>query len=208
VKRHENDSVCRKLQATSYKLQASRGFSLIEILVAVAIFSVVMVIAVGSLLTIIDANRKARSVESVMTNLNLALESMIRNARTGRSFHCETDTIPDLASIDSPQDCSGGGELFAFEGQHGTGGDPNDQIVFRFAENRIERSLDGGVNFIPLTSPEIIIDDLTFYVVGAESGDQVQPHMVVTIKGRAGTTERTETIFNIQSQATQRVIDI
>jgi len=41
----------------------NKGFSLIEILVSIAIFSVVMVTAAGALLATIDANHKAQAIQ-------------------------------------------------------------------------------------------------------------------------------------------------
>jgi len=181
----------------------TKGFSLIEILVAVAIFSMVMLVAVGALLTMIDANRKAQSTKSVMNNLSFALESMARNARLGTDFHCETDLTP--TNVETPLDCPTGGILFAFEGQFGVPG-AGDQFVYIYNGTQIERSTDGGLNFIPVTASEVIIDDLTFYVAGSENGGQ--PRVVITIQGRAGLDERVQTTFRIQTQATQRVIDI
>jgi len=62
------------------------GFTLIEMLVAVSLFVFVMLIGVGVLLSIIDANRKARALSSVMNNLNFALESMSRNIRVEQNI--------------------------------------------------------------------------------------------------------------------------
>lgn len=185
------------------------AFSLIEIMVSVALFSVVMVISVGSLLIMIDANRKAQALQSVMNNLNFALESMVRNARVGTDFHCVPGvSITPPSDIETPRDCEEGGALFAFEGQFGTSGDSTDQIVYRVNGTQLERSTDGGGSFIAVTAPEVVIDTLTFYVRGAPRGDERQPHMVVTIQGRAGVNERSQTKFNLQGGATQRVLDL
>lgn len=64
------------------------GFTLIEIIVSMAIFSVVAVVAAGALLKIIDANKKAQSIQASITNLNFALESMTRELRVGSKYQC------------------------------------------------------------------------------------------------------------------------
>ncbi len=66
----------------------SLGFTLIEMIVALAIFSVVAVVALGALMKIISANKKAQSLMSAMTNINFALESMSREMRVGSNFYC------------------------------------------------------------------------------------------------------------------------
>jgi len=184
-----------------------RGFSLIELMVSVAVFSVVMVIAVGTLLAMINANQKAQALKSVMNNLNFALESMVRHARIGTTYHCENSSIPP-PDVATPSDCASGGVLFAFETFDGDRGDPTDQFVFRLMNNRLERSSDSGSTFNAVTAEEVHIDGLTFYVVGSASGDNLQPKMVVTIHGTAGVTPRTETKFELQAMATQRILDL
>ena len=77
----------------------NKGFTLIELMTAVSIFIVIMTVSMGSILSIFDANRKSRSLKTVMNNLNLALESMSREMRYGRSYNCGTDSDPN---------CSGG----------------------------------------------------------------------------------------------------
>ncbi len=52
----------------------SKGFTLIEIIVSVAIFTVVMLISVGAVLNAVNANRKAQSLNTIVNNLNLALK--------------------------------------------------------------------------------------------------------------------------------------
>ena len=77
-----------KKEVTSYKLQVTRGFTLIEMIVSLAIFSIVAVVALGALTKIISANKKAQSLQSAMTNLNFTLESMSREMRVGSNFRC------------------------------------------------------------------------------------------------------------------------
>ena len=44
---------------------ANSGFTLVEMIVAVALFAVVMLISVAALLSLVDANRKAQALQSV-----------------------------------------------------------------------------------------------------------------------------------------------
>src|SRR3954471_17274640 len=68
--------------------QQPQGFTLVEMIVSVAIFMFVMVIAIGSLVSIIGADRKAQSIQSVADNLQFALDDMSRSVRTGIGFSC------------------------------------------------------------------------------------------------------------------------
>jgi prepilin-type N-terminal cleavage/methylation domain-containing protein len=57
-------------------LKKEGGFTLVETLVAVGIFSVIMMVAAGSLLTIIDANAKAQAIKTSVNNVNFAVETV------------------------------------------------------------------------------------------------------------------------------------
>lgn len=193
--------------STKQKELYCKGFSLIEIMVAVSLFAVVMTISVGSLLSLIDANRKAQALNSVINNLNFALENMSRNIRVGNTYHCDTSTsVPP--NINTTQDCSNGGVLFAFEGNGGDITDSTDQVVYRFIDSRIEKSIDGGATFIAITASEVTIDDMKFYTVGTTRGDTSQPRVVMTIQGTAGVGSKTVTSFALQTTISQRVLDL
>jgi prepilin-type N-terminal cleavage/methylation domain-containing protein len=202
-KKKQNNTKRNKLSS------ADKGFSLIEMLVAVALFSGVMLIAVGALLSLIDANRKAQALSSVMNNLNFALENMSRNIRVGTTYHCESsNNVP--TDVDEVKDCSSGGQLFAFEASSGDSGDKNDQIVYRINGTKLEKSERSGLpnTFIDITAAEVSIDKFSFYVDGTSLIDGMQPRVVIVLQGSAGVNARTRTEFNLQTMVSQRVLDI
>lgn len=191
------------------KSTTNKGFSLIEMLVAVALFTSVMLIGVSALLSLMDANKKAQSLNSVMNNLNFALESMSRNMRVGTTYHCETgNTVPP--DIDQVKDCASGGKLVGFEASGGDSGDPNDQFVYRVNGTQLEMSKSSGSpgTFIAITAPEVIIDSFFFYVDGTSPSDNFQPRIVMTIQGSAGVGDKVKTKFNLQTMVSQRVLDL
>lgn len=210
---------------STYHLEPdSRGFSLVELMVSMTLFAIVMLVAVGALLSLVDANRKARALENVMNNLNIAVDGMVRSIRMGNTFNCDSTSIPDG---ETGGDCNGG-----------TGGPPGAEESFSFApfganpsvqgerwvytfvpgdsdtNGQIWRSRDGGLTEVAITSPEVDIDDVTFYVDGTVRAntvaqDTTQPKVVVVIKGTAGAgNTKTETTFYIQATAVQRVLDL
>lgn len=186
--------------------EGERGFSLVEMVVAVALFAVIMLVAVGALLSLVDANRKARTLESVMNNLNISLDSMVRAMRMGSQYNCGGTLIPN-PSVGA--DCPLGDDMFSFAPYGSDTSEQNERAVYFFQDNRLYRSLDGGGNAIPITAPEIEIDEVSFYVIGTRPGDIVQPKVVVVIKGTAGAqSAKTRTTFYIQATAVQRTLDI
>lgn len=188
-----------------------KGFTLIEMMVSVTIFAIVMMIGVGALLSLVEANRRAQAINSVMNNLNAALESMARSIRVGTTYYCQvSSTPPSPVTLSQPQGCSDG-KLLAFESATGDTTDDADQVVYRLNGAQLERSLDSGGTWVALTAPEVSIDSFSFFVVGADSlsgsGDTIQPRVLMRIRGSApvpgGTTE-----FNVQASVAQRLLDI
>lgn len=170
----------------------TKGFTLVEMIVAIFIFSIVMVVAVGALVSVIGANRKAQAVKSVMNNLNFALESMTRTIRTGTGYDCGT-----------PNCATEGSETFSLLSTNG------EDVVYTLnkQEARIERSTDGGSTFQALTAPEVTVDILTFYLDGETVGDDEQPRVLIHVKGTAGSGGRDQTEFSLQTLVAQRLLD-
>ncbi len=83
------------------------GFSLIEMIVSLGIFSIIVTTAVGALLVLISANQRLQGEQSVMTNLSFALDSMTREIRTGYNYYCD--------STYSAQATGGPGNFFSDE---------------------------------------------------------------------------------------------
>lgn len=190
---------------------AQSGFTLIEMIVATSIFTIVMLVVVGSLISLNNESRKARSIRLVTDNLSSAIDSMSRNMRMGAYYHCGcgtagTPSTPgDVNYPDGVRNCpmtdnlgNGGEQCFSFESQFGDQTLSNDQYVYRLSNHRIQRSKDGGASFIDLTAPEININDLRFFVEGTAL-DAHQPVVTVVIRGTASVTPVVATDFNVQT---------
>src|SRR3989344_6611106 len=211
----------------------SRGFTLVEMIVAVGLFAVVMLICVTALLSLVDANKKAQALQSVMNNLNVAVDGMVRSVRMGTDYHCGLAGVSASGML--PLDCANSGDIvFAFEPFHdcsaaGTicdsGGHVPPTLYWYQVDTingkpvgRLYRSADGTQSGgIAITAPEVSIENVRFFVSGscpARIGysctpDNVQPKVLVYIKGSAGTAKATiHSTFHIQATAVQRVLDI
>lgn len=177
--------------------QRSGGFTLVEMLIAISLFIVVVTISLGALLTIFDANRQAQSSKTVMDNLNFAIDDMTRVVRFGTNYHGCSDS-----NLSTPMDCPSGDDILAlnFKG---------DTVVFRLLSGTIQKSEDGGMSYVNITSPETIIQHLQFYVFGAQSSlDEVQPYVIAVIKGYVDSKPTTSSVFTVQTVMSQRKLDI
>ena len=185
-----------------------RGFTLIEIIVSVGIFAIVMTVALGALLSMNLANRRAQSVRIVIDNVNFALESMTREMRLGQNYHCGTDVTPSSSTSFAVADCAGEGSSgVAFVSSATT------QIQYRLGpivgsecDSASVCVSENGTQFFPLTSPEITVTALRFVVTGTGS-DKKQPQVIIDIAGTADGGKNIQSDFKIQSTITQRVVD-
>ena len=180
-----------------------KGFTLIEVLVSVSIFTVVMLIATGSVFTIVAANKKTHTLKSVMSNLDFAIESMAREIRVGTKYICN-----DIG------DCQSGASTFRYkanrsvDGTTWTPGGVDNQVEYSFSNGRIMKKYwSTSQPAFPITAAEITITNLTFYLTGAtQPSDGKQPKVLITIQGNAGTGD-VRSSFNIETIVTQRSID-
>ncbi|MEX0917629.1 MAG: type II secretion system protein [Candidatus Paceibacterota bacterium] len=186
------------------------GFTLVELLVSLTLFTVVVTMTMGSLLVVIDANARAQNMQEVMTNLTFALDSMTREIRTGRSYYC-INSLPGSLSESATRDCTQNTAFSFVEG--GTsltaGGDP--RVAYRLNSARIERRLGTG-SWVPITSETVTITTMQFTVTGSDTyqatGDVTPPSVVLYIEGHAGEIATTETSFQLQTTITKRILDI
>jgi len=180
-----------------------KGFTLIEMLVSVAIFTVVMTMSLSSLLIMTESDRKVQTLKSVVNNLNFALESISRTVRTGSVYHCDASVSP----ISSPRDCASGATSFSFLNAD------NEQVVYCRGSGgscssdgaSILRSVNGG-DYAPVISPEVSISVLQFYVTGAESAG-IQPKATILISGSMQVDADSSSQFNLETSVTQRLYD-
>jgi prepilin-type N-terminal cleavage/methylation domain-containing protein len=211
---------------TPYK---QSGFTLVEMIVSLAIFSIVVTVSVGALLVLVATNQQLQGEQGVMTNLSFALDSMTREIRTGNEYFCVSDpnggSLFTTGNLDQEldgdvQDCATGnpsdhrfhGLAFTEGGDSITSG--SDKILYFYdrEEKKIFRRVGNGPAE-SIVSSGIVIEEFEFFVSGtrplsaggANSTDQ--PAVTLFIKA----TEKgvsTNKPFYLQTTITQRTLDV
>ena len=203
------------LKARSLKLKASSGFTLIEMMIAFAVFAIIMVISVGSLISLIEANHKAQALKTVVNNLHFALENMSRNIRTGTNYRCSFEGDSNPVSVTQTRNCATiPGERLVFKTRDG------EYMLYELSDGAIVRSKNGDpavlltqANFIPITAPEVQVETLNFYVDGADNTQESpnntqQPRVLLVVKGWMQGKSKVVSRFDIQTLVSQRALDI
>ncbi|MFA5934475.1 MAG: prepilin-type N-terminal cleavage/methylation domain-containing protein [Candidatus Paceibacterota bacterium] len=96
-----------------------KGFTLVEMLVSIAVFMSVMVVAVGAFISIINANRKSQAMKSVVDNVTFAVDSISRSIKVGNDYRCTESTNANgnpefILGEFSVNGCSDGGNVFQY----------------------------------------------------------------------------------------------
>jgi prepilin-type N-terminal cleavage/methylation domain-containing protein len=195
------------------KQKYTPGFTLVEMLVSIAIFSIVMVVALGALLSMSVATRKAEAINSAVNNLSASIESMSRSIRTGAIYHCGSS-----GSQGNTQDCVAAPQpYFTYIGYDGRQvtyclSNPgattcNTSTTCSAGTCSVLRSINNGA-FSALTAPEVRVTNFGFYVTGSTEGDTVQPKVVLFISGTVSVTATQNSNFTIQTAVAQRIFDL
>ncbi len=197
------------------KFEDIQGFTLVEVLVALSLFTVVVTMAVGTLLVLIDANTRQQYVQSVVTNISFALDSMTRDIRTGYHYYC-INGLGDNAQAtgENTRDCPAGGDSLVIteSGDSLTRGKGSNRIAYRYnaGDKSIERRLGTTGVWQRLTAPEVKINTLDFIITGTDTlpSDESSPTVTIFIEGKAGETSEIDTSFQMQTTVTQQLLDI
>jgi prepilin-type N-terminal cleavage/methylation domain-containing protein len=189
------------------------GFTLIELLVSVAIFTIVITIAIGALLVLVDANARAQNMQAAITNVTFALDSIAREVRTGSGHYCSNTQISGSAGAATTRDCpSGASHISVIEGGESLTAVGTGRVAFRHnaTDQSVERRVGDG-SWLPITSRDVQITELAFYSEGSarsRDGDTVQPTVTIYVSGYAGELESARSSFALQTTVTKRILDI
>lgn len=191
------------------------GFTLIEAMVSIGLFSVIMIIGITAVLSVNNTYRKSRTMRSAIDNLSFVMEDMARNIRLGFDYRCiESENIL-YGEVEDPLDgidCKG----ILFEPYwNPVQSDPDDQVGYLIDGDSIFKTTNGGQSiddsnpaFLPMNSIDVRIDPVTsgFTIYGTDPLDGEQPSVLIRINGTAQ-SGKNSTNFNLQTTVSQRLLD-
>ncbi|MEK7643657.1 MAG: type II secretion system protein [Patescibacteria group bacterium] len=195
-----------------------RAFTLFEILVALALFSVVAVTGVSSLSILSSGQQKTIFAQTNQDNIRFALEALSREIRTGADYEqgpgSRCDGLLDATQTDD--------ECFSYIIQRTVAGVPitHTVILKRSINNPLEcagglscivkkDSIDGVFDteqFLPVTAPEVDIEMLRFFIAGASS-DLYQSRVTILMRGITPGVDPRQSLLVVQTTINRNSLD-
>lgn len=204
---------------------SQRGFTLIELLVTMAIFITVITVATGALFSAQAVNVRLQQTQVVLDEANLAMELIVRDARYGTAFYCDTTLPSPVLTIRKSCAYPNGGDVLVFRPAVPLVGSTNpiyDRVAYYVSNGTLYKSeypYGGSMLTSQLTSASIDVSSLTFFTSGANSksgtndfsslSDDNQPLVTIILSGVTVPLKRSTlpVSFSIQSSASARDID-
>lgn len=180
------------------RTQSKNGFTLVEIMVSVAIFAIIMTLGIGALINVTQAYRASGRQKTILDSLSFVMENISRDIRTGSLYYSGE------GSGSSPITRDGTGTSLSFEASDNRG-----YFVYTVQNGVLYRSIDGGAAQALSSVNDIVLDSGTrFTVIGSGSyanGDTFQPSVWINLQGHLVEEEDEE--FLLQTIVSQRKVD-
>ena len=206
----------KKLNSYFLASKQKGGFTLIEIMVSVAIFTIVALAISGAFVTLANIFRKVQTSRAVIDNINLAVDLMALQIREGQNYSFTEGNVfdNDCDTLSDGRDCFTKITFDEYVIDNLTY-IPNRQISYELEESGDEkgyiyqcvRDLDiigiptGGESCSRLTSDEVDIHFLRFYandiLLSAEP-------VTISIDGTAFNSRGLESDFTLQTSLVRR----
>lgn len=158
-------------------IKNQKGVTLLELIVAVGIFSVVILAATGIFKSALEGQRSAIAAQNLQESMRYAMEVMSKEMRMAQKDVGGADQCPDVAN-GKVYDISAGSDRLDFRNY-------NDQCVsYNLAGTRLQIDRDGTSAFI--TPDEISVSNLQFVIVDNVSDKQSRVTMKMNIEMATG----------------------
>jgi type II secretory pathway pseudopilin PulG len=169
-------------------IKENNGFTLIEVLVAIASFIVIISIVVGGFAGALRSQRQAITLLNANYNSSLVLEQIAREIRTGTNF-CINQTTP----------CSESQLVFT---------NAYDQkVIYRLNNFGIEKSVNSDTAFKKITADDVVVDYLKFILSGENPQDGKQPRITILVGIRSRESGVSGSVVNLQTTISPRFLD-
>lgn len=188
---HFFQSIFRKI-AQTLSLEKSggfrKGFTMIELLVVVAIFVVVVGVSADIFTSSFAAQRQARKLQDILDNARYGLERIAKTARVACVLN--SDSVTSTSNL----------KLYHFR--------RDQKLIYKEDNgNLIEKEEGGGVEASLIGSENVDIERLNFKLQGVGLGDDQQPRITIFLGLKPKLPEYEEQVINIQTTVSTRFLE-
>ena len=191
----------------------SSGFTLVELLVTIALFSILVSIAAGGFVRALRSEREVSAMMFSESNVSLALEEMTREMRTGHLFcHNPGSNQPSSACSSGITTCkSDGAPMPTWTCPDGiefynAAGEKVDYVLQDGVLERSDSAENGGA-LTPLTSSNVSITYLTFTLFGNLETDTWNPRITIAVSVEPNDSTVSWTTANLETTVSSRSFD-
>lgn len=173
------------------------GFTLIEILVVITIFSILIAAVVGIFVSVIRIQRYYLASQQLLNQTSYAMEYMSRFIRMAQK--ADDNTCISTGTNYQLSDSLTGLKFLNYHGECQEFSLSNGQIYQNFPK------IPGSA--LALTSDELEVTEFNFYVNGESENDEIQPRVTIYLEAEAVNASPRPKI-RLQTTVSQRELDI
>ncbi len=167
-------------------MKLRKGFTLVEIMVSLTIFSVLIVLATSSFVRALRTERQIAAFIAVNSNVGAFLEQIAREMRTGKDF-CINGNNCSATSI-------------AFTNADG------EKISYCLDDNSIKRSANSSCSSgQSMTGANVLVEYLSFVVSGNRDNDNLPPRITILVGATSNKQYAVSYEVNLQTTVSARL---
>lgn len=185
-----------------FPFELKRGFTLLEMIISVGIFSVLIVASIGVTLGISNAQAKAANIQAILDNIRFSLELVTKEMRTGSGYQ--------LSAI-----CAQRGSEISFTTSSGERRiyflNPTTEVIMRAKEPLISADCTNIAKVKPFTAEEVAVERLNFSELNGDIPGPLdgQPRITMTLKVRSRSPKyHLQSSMDLQTTVVQRLRDL
>lgn len=179
-----------------------QGFTLIELIVVMGVFSTIITVVIGSFLVMLESQRAVTAEKDVAENTRFALEYVARQMRVVNRYDGAGGQPAGCVDINTSFDVPAEDEIYFLS-------ESNECIHVYVQGGVMKLENDAGVQDLT-SSSEVYVEGLSFLVTGEEETDGLQPRvtMIITARGAGESQWAQDAEMAVQTTVSVRNLDV